>query len=1003
MVRTYLNFSIFHYCYKLQNTSTANRAHCIQKKQRQLRPKSAGRNRDELNANKEMSPIKSGRPEREKLLPAPKRQSNPIPKRPEALLGNKTPRPVIKVPVTQKQPGRYSYLYKNDLELPDQETIKKREELEVQQSNISDTTQPFSDLNEKDSITSRSDKLMQLKISWQENNVQFEKLRNELKDRQRLIMELYATLRSTHQKMCALGQKVNLPAADELNIMNVAKLTPEQLLELCATSKQRDDSQTFEKSLNIDTNKIYNIPSKLVATCEQTLIKRKEIIDWFETLKTLEKGISMHKLSKKINEFNAENEMLTCSLDKVKVEFYTELNKIADFIRKGINETIALQLRTEELTYELSELSSQNIDLRKQLYNADHLKSQSNRGRLEQLEKELKEEKCKKTVIKDRLTRAEGQIKIGTERASQLEAALEQARTQTWTLERTVQQLQDQNQKLQVDFDKELNKLTQSIRENTVHLEEIADARGKLQTEKEDLEKRLNELSEHYNESLKNMKHEINVNVVKFIETDKKCQVEIEEKKRLQEMNESLRAQLLESELRSKELYGELRDKKTKLDEYMKNHKELEETKRELNDVNVQVEKYRNQLILQSEAIKDIEYNFKESVNMQENFKRDLSNKEEYISELEKKQSLLEEQLQESESKMSSYEEQLTSLKKHISQLKSDFGELENRNEINDLVNQQRNELLEANRQNEELTKALQNKDVELENLMEQEQLITEQRDDIIKVLSKKDEEQTNIIKLLRNNLEMRVQADTDLNQQIFEKNSQIESLINNLDSNKNEISDLENIILTLKDQSRKLNVQSIKYQDKITELENKLQQYELLNMETKNGIETPNNNLDNLIKILENELGMPLESQPNIEEQEYPSGGKYGGEHRRDKPKDFDYREGNTIYHSGPDSVPTKIVMGNFVKKTYIPTKDEIFKSDNLDHKKAITNMNTQGWVLGPDPGINKVNFQQLRGVISPTGQRIANYSPNLRYLIPNQPRDDKKCKMFKLAGHKL
>ena len=133
-----------------------------------------------------------------------------------------------------------------------------------------------------------------------------------------------------------------------------------------------------------------------------------------------------------------------------------------------MNETVALQLRTEELTYTLSDLNSQNADLRKQLHNSDHLRSHTNKAKVEvphnfvsvhylcdslwifstrnniyfqELEKELKEEKCKKIFIRDRLARAEGQIKIGAERASQLEAALEQANSHTWTLERNVQQL----------------------------------------------------------------------------------------------------------------------------------------------------------------------------------------------------------------------------------------------------------------------------------------------------------------------------------------------------------------------------------------------------------------------------------------------------------------------------------------------------------------------------------------------------------------------------------
>lgn len=62
----------------------------------------------------------------------------------------------------------------------------------------------------------------------------------------------------------------------------------------------------------------------------------------------------------------------------------------------------------------------------------------------QELEKELKEERCKKICLRDRLSRAEGKIKISTERASQLEAALEQAHSHTWSLERNVKQLNDQ-------------------------------------------------------------------------------------------------------------------------------------------------------------------------------------------------------------------------------------------------------------------------------------------------------------------------------------------------------------------------------------------------------------------------------------------------------------------------------------------------------------------------------------------------------------------------------
>lgn len=62
----------------------------------------------------------------------------------------------------------------------------------------------------------------------------------------------------------------------------------------------------------------------------------------------------------------------------------------------------------------------------------------------QELEKDLKEEKCKRSILRDRLTRAEGQLKMSSEKVSQLEAALEKSRAQVYSLERTVQMLHEQ-------------------------------------------------------------------------------------------------------------------------------------------------------------------------------------------------------------------------------------------------------------------------------------------------------------------------------------------------------------------------------------------------------------------------------------------------------------------------------------------------------------------------------------------------------------------------------
>lgn len=46
---------------------------------------------------------------------------------------------------------------------------------------------------------------------------------------------------------------------------------------------------------------------------------------------------------------------------------------------------MAAQLRNEQLTYELSELNAQKDDLRKQIHNADHLKSNIHKTKIEVL------------------------------------------------------------------------------------------------------------------------------------------------------------------------------------------------------------------------------------------------------------------------------------------------------------------------------------------------------------------------------------------------------------------------------------------------------------------------------------------------------------------------------------------------------------------------------------------------------------------------------------------
>lgn len=78
---------------------------------------------------------------------------------------------------------------------------------------------------------------------------------------------------------------------------------------------------------------------------------------------------------------------------------------------------------------------------------------------------------------------------------------------------------------------------------------------------KEDLEKRLQELSDTYNQSLEKMQQEANHNSKQLAETEMKFDEEKEKREKLDTKLQDLCKQLLESELRYKDVLNQLQEK----------------------------------------------------------------------------------------------------------------------------------------------------------------------------------------------------------------------------------------------------------------------------------------------------------------------------------------------------------------------------------------------------------------------------------------------------------
>lgn len=75
-------------------------------------------------------------------------------------------------------------------------------------------------------------------------------------------------------------------------------------------------------------------------------------------------------------------------------------------------------------------------------------------------------------------------------------------------------------------------------------------------------------MSKQYSEALKHVKFEMNNNVLKLIEIEKKYEDEKEDKHKLENKVESLCSQLIESELRYKDICKQLQEREAQLSKY---------------------------------------------------------------------------------------------------------------------------------------------------------------------------------------------------------------------------------------------------------------------------------------------------------------------------------------------------------------------------------------------------------------------------------------------------
>ncbi|XP_047989061.1 coiled-coil domain-containing protein 186-like [Leguminivora glycinivorella] len=489
--------------------------------------------------------------------------------------------------------------------------------------NVPMSLSPESRVSDDEAMFSSEDrKRMQLKLRWQENIAKFETVKRQLHEKQRDLLQLYATLRASHRELLSMGQTMCLPPSEDLSIMNVSKLAPGQLLQLCAGAEINELRMT--NNVPFDMHKLREIPNKIVASCEVTLNSRKDIIDWFEDI-IAKKMITKNVLIKKIKDFKAENEEFKKSLDKHKEDYLRFINESEKYFKHGANATISNELCFQTLSLKLSEVNTLNDGLRKRLQEAEN-KAKFCENKSKELEKQLiKGEKHKKRDL---------QCKLKEEEIVQLNLALEEANSKSRTLEQTVCQLCEENKEMRSNYDTRLKKLNESIDINAKLFDEITADRSKLLTEKQELEKQLLEIKNNFDETLRSTKHESNACVVKLMEAEKKYKELLDEKSTMADKIESMCGQLLESETRFKEVSDKLKEAESNSRHVVEYRKELELLNRQAANTKEELLEYKNTIAKQSDAIQQLRQNVNDVVNSREQLKNDLNNKEKYILEL---------------------------------------------------------------------------------------------------------------------------------------------------------------------------------------------------------------------------------------------------------------------------------------------------------------------------------------------------------------------------------
>ncbi|XP_031763483.2 uncharacterized protein LOC113523483 isoform X2 [Galleria mellonella] len=674
-----------------------------------------------------------------------------------------------------------------------------------------------------------------LKTAYFMKQRQFHHMKKELDLKQQEVLEVFDSLRSLRERMSqegVSGEEESL-YQQELVVFNVADWATDEITQLCrdAVASRTIDgaAELITTSASIDEcalaeldAKASNVPAKFADLCLQAFTARQELIDWVKELVEKNENGSGESIER-IARYNAQGLELCEALRELKSCADDVVDTVTQISKRACRERSALLAVGESLVRETARLR-QDIESRTSIVNEMrelHVETETTK-QLEEIRRELEDEKVAKTAAKEKLSITESQLRQARIRITKMDRQLREAEASISSLTGTVKTLEDQSRQREVQLEARARKLKESLKTGEVASGQIAQQRNALQSEVLELKEQIETMTAQHKNAVEDLTNQL-----------KELKNSLEEHKKIIQKETELKQAAEASLIKSNNTIEELKAKIVEIEKSRPNPElpteremdlwaDLQATKETLRITEEEVTACKREKVHFLETLTKIAES-ENKVGLQQKLAAELLSKEEIIGKMQMQIRELTKNIKLNEQKVIQYEQYVRDLQAY-NRTVANCQEAPNGISYEDLQQEIMNlrmGLLETVHRNEELSEILMQKEQQLE---QQDKTSRAQvREELINMLKNKETEQSRELAALQQDLEHRMKIVDEVNKQIAAKADEIQELFTTLENKQQQIHRLEKIVLALEEQQRRAQAQRTRHEEKIAALEHEL------------------------------------------------------------------------------------------------------------------------------------------------------------------------------------